>query len=55
MNPDSADGDVTHETKTSSKMTNKKMEYLSTEIYDKNGAYTYREDPVEYKRARKRQ
>jgi hypothetical protein len=36
------------------KLTNKKKEYLQDAIIDKNGAYSYLEDPQEYKRARKR-
>ena len=36
------------------KLTNKKKQYLQDAIVDKNGAYTYLEDPVEYKKARKR-
>ena len=36
------------------KLTNKKKEYLQDAIIDKNGAYSYLEDPQEYKKARKR-
>ena len=36
------------------KLTNKKKEYLQDAIVDKNGAYSYLEDPQEYKKARKR-
>lgn len=36
------------------KLTNKKKQYLQDAIIDKNGAYTYLDDPVEYKKARKR-
>ena len=36
------------------KLTNKKKQYLQDAIIDKNGAYTYLEDPIEYKKARKR-
>jgi len=36
------------------KLTNKKKRYLQDAIVDKNGAYTYLDDPVEYKKARKR-
>eukprot|EP00356_Strombidium_inclinatum_P015579 CAMPEP_0170493044 /NCGR_PEP_ID=MMETSP0208-20121228/13264_1 /TAXON_ID=197538 /ORGANISM="Strombidium inclinatum, Strain S3" /LENGTH=108 /DNA_ID=CAMNT_0010768901 /DNA_START=24 /DNA_END=350 /DNA_ORIENTATION=- len=36
-------------------MTNKKMEYLATQIVDKSGKYTFKEDPEEYRKARKRQ
>ena len=36
------------------KLTNKKKQYLMNEIIDKNGAYSYLEDPNEYKKARKR-
>jgi hypothetical protein len=36
------------------KLTNKKRQYLENEIHDKNGAYSYLEDPTEYKKARKR-
>ena len=36
------------------KLTNKKKQYLQDAIFDKNGAYTYLDDPVEYKKARKR-
>lgn len=35
-------------------MTNKKKEYLQDAIIDKNGAYSYLDDPLEYKKARKR-
>ena len=35
------------------KLTNKKKEYLQEVIEDKNGLFTYEEDPQEYKRARK--
>lgn len=34
-------------------LTNKKKEYLQEIIEDKNGVFTYLEDPNEYKRARK--
>jgi hypothetical protein len=34
-------------------LTNKKREYLEEQIADKNGVFTYLEDPQEYKRARK--
>jgi hypothetical protein len=36
------------------KLTNKKKEYLQDAIIDKNGAYSYLDDPLEYKKARKR-
>jgi seryl-tRNA synthetase len=36
------------------RLTNKKKEYLQDAIIDKNGAYSYLEDPLEYKKARKR-
>lgn len=36
------------------RLTNKKKQYLQDAIFDKNGEYTYLEDPVEYKKARKR-
>ena len=36
------------------KLTNKKKQYLMNQIIDKNGAYSYLEDPTEYKKARKR-
>ena len=36
------------------RLTNKKKEYLNDAIIDKNGAYSYLEDPLEYKKARKR-
>jgi len=36
------------------KLTNKKKQYLQDAIIDKNGAYSYLEDPIEYKKARKR-
>ena len=36
------------------RLTNKKKQYLQDAIQDKNGAYSYLEDPVEYKKARKR-
>jgi len=35
-------------------LTNKKLEYLKEAILDKNGHYSYLENPVEYKKARKR-
>jgi len=35
-------------------LTNKKKEYLEEAIADKNGVYSYLEDPIEYKKARKR-
>lgn len=35
-------------------LTNKKKQYLMNEIIDKNGAYSYLNDPQEYKKARKR-
>ena len=37
-----------------SRLTNKKKQYLQDAIVDKNGAYSFLEDPVEYKKARKR-
>ena len=37
-----------------SRLTNKKKQYLQDAIIDKNGAYSYLEDPTEYKKARKR-
>merc|ERR1712137_1102335 len=37
-----------------SRLTNKKKQYLQDAIIDKNGAYTFLGDPVEYKKARKR-
>ena len=37
-----------------SRLTNKKKQYLQDAIIDKNGAYSFLEDPVEYKKARKR-
>lgn len=36
------------------RLTNKKKQYLQDSIFDKNGAYSYLEDPIEYKKARKR-
>lgn len=36
------------------KLTSKKKQYLQDAITDKNGAYTYLNDPIEYKKARKR-
>ena len=36
------------------KLTNKKKQYLQDAIIDKNGAYSYLDDPIEYKKARKR-
>lgn len=36
------------------KLTNKKKQYLQDAINDKNGSYSYLDDPVEYKKARKR-
>lgn len=36
------------------KLTNKKKQYLQDEIVDKNGQYSYLNDPIEYKKARKR-
>lgn len=37
-----------------SRLTNKKKQYLQDAIVDKNGAYSFLEDPIEYKKARKR-
>lgn len=37
-----------------SRLTNKKKQYLQDAIVDKNGAYSFLDDPVEYKKARKR-
>ena len=37
-----------------SRLTNKKKQYLKDAIIDKNGAYSYLGDPIEYKKARKR-
>jgi hypothetical protein len=37
-----------------SRLTNKKKQYLQDAIIDKNGAYSFLDDPVEYKKARKR-
>ena len=39
----------------SNKVTNKTMQYLNDEIVDRNGNYSYLDDPNEYKKARKRQ
>ena len=36
------------------KLTNKKKQYLQDAIHDKNGNYSYLNDPIEYKKARKR-
>jgi hypothetical protein len=36
------------------RLTSKKKEYLKDAIIDKNGAYSYLEDPSGYKKARKR-
>jgi seryl-tRNA synthetase len=36
------------------KLTNKKKQYLQDAINDKNGSYSYLDDPIEYKKARKR-
>jgi len=36
------------------RLTSKKKQYLTDQIADKNGTYSYLEDPVEYKKARKR-
>jgi hypothetical protein len=36
------------------RLTNKKKQYLQDAIFDKNGAYSFLEDPIEYKKARKR-
>lgn len=36
------------------KLTSKKRQYLQDQIKDKNGVYSYLEDPEEYKKARKR-
>ena len=38
---------------TEDNLTNKKKEYLKEEILDKNGKFTYLQDPIEYKKARK--
>lgn len=51
---DSHDGTMTCGNMDVNKLTNKKKQYLQDAIIDKNGAYTYLEDPVEYKKARKR-
>jgi len=51
---DSYDGTMTCGNMDVNKLTNKKKQYLQDAIIDKNGAYTYLEDPVEYKKARKR-
>ena len=37
-----------------SKLTSKKQQYLKDQIVDKNGAYSYLDDPNQYKKARKR-
>lgn len=37
-----------------SKLTSKKQQYLKDQIIDKNGAYSYLDDPNQYKKARKR-
>jgi len=47
------DGDMTSNIDIN-KLTNKKKQYLQDAIFDKNGAYTYLDDPIEYKKARKR-
>lgn len=39
---------------TLTRLTNKKREYLEEAIVDKNGEYLYEDDPLEYKKARKR-
>jgi hypothetical protein len=44
----------TDETMDIERLTNKKKEYLQDAIHDKNGQYSYLEDPQEYKKARKR-
>jgi len=36
------------------KLTSKKIQYLKEAIGDKNGAYSYLQDPSSYKKARKR-
>lgn len=36
------------------KLTSKKRQYLQDQINDKNGVYSYLDNPVEYKKARKR-
>jgi hypothetical protein len=36
------------------RLTSKKKQYLVDQIADKTGTYSYLEDPVEYKKARKR-
>ena len=36
------------------RLTNKKKQYLVDQIQDKNGTYSYLNNPVEYKKARKR-
>lgn len=45
---------VKFEESTVDNLTNKKREYLQNEIFDKNGKFSYQEDPSEYKKARKR-
>jgi len=46
---DQTANDMTHQ-----RLTNKKKQYLQDAIQDKNGAYSYLDDPIEYKKARKR-
>ena len=41
------------EESTFTKLTNKKKEYVSELIKDKNGLFNYLHDPNEYKKARK--
>lgn len=37
-----------------SRLTNKKKQYLKDAIIDKTGAYSFLDDPIKYKKARKR-
>lgn len=46
--------DQTANDMTQQRLTNKKKQYLQDAIQDKNGAYSYLDDPIEYKKARKR-
>jgi len=47
-------GKAKFEESTNENLTNKKKEYLKEEILDKTGKFSYLQDPIEYKKARKR-
>ena len=54
VEPDSEEDSQNYtEGMTFERLTNKKKEYLQEHIEDRNGTFTYLQDPEEYKRARK--